>query len=89
MRIQTGMELIELYSAVGELGKAAETVNVLRELDPTNVEVTYAAYRIYSDLVDESRITLLMVAPKSARVYQMMAHELARQIRRSPCSSWP
>jgi Tfp pilus assembly protein PilF len=40
MRIQTGMELIELYSAVGELGKAAETVNTLRELDPTNVEVT-------------------------------------------------
>src|SRR5271168_1663233 len=50
IRIDTGMELIDIYSAAGELDKAAETVNVLRELDPTNVEIIYAAYRIYSDL---------------------------------------
>ncbi len=79
IRIDTGMELVEIYSATGELGKAAATVNTLQELDPENVEITYTAYRIYSDLTDESRLSLSVEAPKSARMHQMMAHELARQ----------
>jgi tetratricopeptide (TPR) repeat protein len=79
IRIDTGMELIEIYSAAGELEKAAATVSVLRELDPANAEIIYAGYRIYSDQLDDSRLSLIVVAPKSARVYQMMAHELARQ----------
>jgi tetratricopeptide (TPR) repeat protein len=79
IRIDTGMELIDIYSATGELGKAATTINALQELDPTNVEITYAAYRIYSDLTDESRLSLSVEAPNSARMHQMMAHELARQ----------
>ncbi len=79
IRIDTGMELIDLYSATRDLEKAAETVSVLRELDPTNVEIIYTAYRIYSDMLDESRLSLIVVAPKSARTHQMMAHELARQ----------
>ncbi|HKB99462.1 MAG TPA: tetratricopeptide repeat protein, partial [Terriglobales bacterium] len=79
IRIETGMELIDTYSKAGDLDKAAATVSVLRELDPTNVEIVYTAYRIYSDLVDESRLSLFVVAPNSARTHQMMAHELARQ----------
>ena len=79
IRIETGMELIDTYSKAGDLEKAAATVSVLRELDPTNVEIVYTAYRIYSDLVDESRLSLFVVAPNSARTHQMMAHELARQ----------
>lgn len=79
IRIDTGMELIEIYSGTGDLDKAAATVAVLRELDPTNVEIIYTAYRIYSDLTDESRLTLSIVAPNSARMHQMMAHELSRQ----------
>lgn len=79
IRIDTGMELIDLYSTEGELEKAAETINVLRELDPTNVELIYTSYRIYADMVDESRLSLIIVAPNSARTHQMMAHELAKQ----------
>jgi Tfp pilus assembly protein PilF len=79
IRIDTGMELIGICTANGELGKAAEVVNVLRELDPTNVEIIYASYRIYSDLTDESRLSLSVAGPNSARMHQMMAHELAKQ----------
>jgi tetratricopeptide (TPR) repeat protein len=79
IRIDTGIELIELYSKNGELDKAASTVSTLRTLDPTNVSVVYSAYRLYSDLADEARLSLIVVAPKSAQVHQMMAHELARQ----------
>ena len=32
-----------------------------------------------SRFADEARLSLIVVAPKSAQVHQMMAHELARQ----------
>lgn len=78
-RVQAGLELIEVDYALGELGKAAEVANVLRDLDPTNPDIIYAAHRIYSDLSDETLLNLAMVAPNSARMHQIMAHELARQ----------
>jgi tetratricopeptide (TPR) repeat protein len=79
IRVDTGMELIDIYSKTGEMDKAAATVSILRELDPTNVEILYTAYRLYSDLSDEARLSLIVVGPNSARTHQMMAHELARQ----------
>lgn len=79
IRVDTGMQLIDLYSGSGELPKAASIVSELRESDPTNVEMIYTAYRIYADLLDDARLSLIVVAPNSARTRQMMAHELARQ----------
>jgi tetratricopeptide (TPR) repeat protein len=78
IRIDTGMELIDIYAASGDLPKAASIVADLREADPTNVEIIYTAYRLYADLLDDSRLSLIVVAPNSARTHQMMAHELAR-----------
>jgi tetratricopeptide (TPR) repeat protein len=79
IQVQTGMELIDLYSAGGDLPKAAPVIAALRDKDPTNVEMIYTAYRIYSDLLDEARLSLIVAGPNSARTHQMMAHELARQ----------
>ncbi|MGB6430282.1 MAG: tetratricopeptide repeat protein, partial [Candidatus Acidiferrales bacterium] len=79
VRIETGMELIEIYSATGDLDKAAATISVLRGLEPTDEAILYSAYRIYSDLTDEAMLSLSIVAPNSARMHQMMAHELAKQ----------
>jgi tetratricopeptide (TPR) repeat protein len=78
IRIETGMELIEIYSGTGNLDKAAAVVSALRERAPTDEAVLYTAYRIYSDLADESMLTMAIVAPKSARMHQLMAHELAK-----------
>jgi tetratricopeptide (TPR) repeat protein len=78
IRIETGMELIEIYSGTGNLDKAAAVVSALREREPTDEAVLYTAYRIYSDLADESMLTMAIVAPKSARMHQLMAHELAK-----------
>jgi tetratricopeptide (TPR) repeat protein len=79
IRIQTGMELIDLYSAAGELDKAGATVSTLRKLDPVDSSILYTAYRIYSDLADESLLSLSVVDPNSARMQQAMAHELAKR----------
>lgn len=79
IRVETGMELIEIYSATGDLEKAATTVSVLRKLEPTNGAILYAAYRIYSSLTDESLLSLSVIEPNSARMHQALAHELAKR----------
>ena len=79
IKIQAGMELIELYSGTGDLDKAATIVDALTALSPTNPEILYAAYRIHSDLSTQAMLSLTMVAPNSALMHQLMAHELAKQ----------
>ena len=79
LRLQAGMELIEIYSSTGDLEKAAGVVAVLREHDPTNVDVLYTAYRIYSDLAGESMLSLSLVGPDSAQMQRVIAHEETRQ----------
>jgi tetratricopeptide (TPR) repeat protein len=79
IRIDTGMAMIEMYSASGDLDKAAATVAVLRQLEPTNDAILYSAYRIYSTQADESLLNLSVVAPISGRWHQAMAHELAKR----------
>ena len=79
LRIQAGMELIEIYYGAGHLDKAAGVAGILRQLAPENTDILYTAYRIYSDLAGESMLSMAMLAPKSARMHQMMAQEMARQ----------
>jgi len=79
LKVQTGMELIELYYGAGELQKAADVVGVLRQLRPTDPEILYTAYRIYSTLTDEAMLGVATAAPGSARMHQLMARELNRQ----------
>jgi cytochrome c-type biogenesis protein CcmH/NrfG len=47
----------------------------LRKEFPVNPEVQYAAYRTFSDLSGESMLSLSVVAPESAQMHQVMAHE--------------
>lgn len=79
IRIDTGMELIEIESRAGDLDKAAAVVGDLRKLEPTNEALLYTAYRIHSDLAAESLLSLSVVNPNSARMQQALAHELAKR----------
>ena len=79
LRIQTGMELVEIYYGASQLEKAAGVVGALRQIAPENTDVIYTAFRIYSDLAGESMLEMAMLAPKSARMHQMMGQELARE----------
>ncbi|MGC2604333.1 MAG: tetratricopeptide repeat protein [Silvibacterium sp.] len=73
------MELVDLDTASGDLTGAATILEELRQADPENKEVLYAAYQTYSDLAGESMLTLSLVAPDSAQMHQVMAHEDVRQ----------
>jgi len=79
LRVQSGLELVEIDYALSDLGKAADIVNVLRQIEPTDVDILYTAHRIYSELSEETMLSLAMVAPDSARMHQIMAHELSRE----------
>jgi Flp pilus assembly protein TadD len=79
IRIQAGLELIEIYYAAGQLDKAAGVAGILRQLAPIDTDILYIAHRIYSDLAGETTLTMAMLAPKSARMHQIMAQEMARQ----------
>ncbi len=78
VRVEAGLELIEIYSASDDLDKAAAIVSTLATADPENQEVLYAAYRIHSDLARQAILNLSLVAPKSALLFQAAAHEAAR-----------
>lgn len=78
-KIQAGMELIELYTASGDLELAGGIVGKLRQAAPEDLEVQYAAYRLYSDLAGEAMLTLSMLGPDSAQMHQTMAQEASKQ----------
>jgi len=79
IRMEVGLELIEIDTASGDLAKAASVVETLRQGAPTDPRVLYAAYRVYTDLAGESLLGLSVAAPESGQMYQAMAHELVRQ----------
>jgi tetratricopeptide (TPR) repeat protein len=78
IRVRTGMELIEVYYAAADLNKAANVAAVLTQLRPTDPDVLYTAHRIYADLADQTTLSMVMAAPDSARMHQIMGQELAR-----------
>jgi Tfp pilus assembly protein PilF len=79
VRLEVGLELIEIYTASRELEKAAGVVAILKQGAPTDPQMLYAAYRIYTDLAGEAMLGLSVAAPESGQMYQAMAHELQRE----------
>lgn len=79
IRMEVGLELIEMDTASQDLARAAAVVETLRQKNPTDPRVLYAAYRIYTDLAGEALLDLSVVAPESGQMYQAIAHELVRQ----------
>jgi cytochrome c-type biogenesis protein CcmH/NrfG len=75
LQVQVGLELVGLYTQSGDLDDAAGMILQLRKAYPDNPEVLYAAYRTFSDLSGESMLSLSLVAPDSAPMRQVMAHE--------------
>lgn len=75
---EVGDALVESYMASNELDKAASTVAVLLDADPTNPGLLLSSYRFYSELANNAMITLALAAPDSAELHQAMAQSLAR-----------
>jgi tetratricopeptide (TPR) repeat protein len=76
LRIQTGLELANIYYQAGDLDRAAAAMRSLVDLAPDNVEVLFMAQRVYYELADETLNKLSIVAPGSARMQQVIAERL-------------
>lgn len=79
IKVDVGKDLIDSYSASGDLDKAATIASGLLKVEPTDPGLLYTAYRIYSDLAGEAMLDLSMAAPESGQMHQAMAHELYRE----------
>ena len=75
---EAGDALVESYMATSEIDKAASTVAVLLDTDPTNAGLLLSSYRFYAELANNAMITLALAAPESAELHQAMAQALAR-----------
>ncbi|MGB6743373.1 MAG: tetratricopeptide repeat protein [Terracidiphilus sp.] len=78
LKVEVGLDLVGLLNASSDLDAAASVITQLRKAFPENAEVLYAAYRTYADLSGESMLTLSLVAPGSAQMHQLLAHEETR-----------
>lgn len=79
IRIEAGLELIELHSASAQLDKALSVAVKLQELAPQNPRILFATHQISRQMMDQSLLSMMMAAPDSAEMHLIMAGELGRQ----------
>jgi tetratricopeptide (TPR) repeat protein len=73
LRIKVGLELTEIWRQGDELQKASEVVGQMLELDSTNVDVLYAAYRVHASLAAQAIDALALSSPDSAQLHRALA----------------
>lgn len=79
VQTRAGLDLVEILYQAGDIDKAHDVARVLERADPTDVDVLYAAYRIYMDEANHARDSLAMAAPDSARMHELMAQHLVNE----------
>jgi Flp pilus assembly protein TadD len=79
LKTQAGLELAELNYQVGDLGKSAEVINTLWQLDPKNLDVLYSAYRTYTDLAGSALNAIALLDPDGARMHLIIAEHLINE----------
>ena len=76
---QCGLVLLEAHHKLGELDDAVAIARRLLEANPSNTEVLYSAYRLYSDLGSRTIARLVREGRDSARLHQVTAELLEAQ----------
>lgn len=76
---QAGLELVELDSSFGQLAQAASVTEKLEELLPQDPQVLFTAWRISSQMMDQSLLNMLLVAPESAEMHMIIGGQLGRE----------
>ncbi|HKO10570.1 MAG TPA: tetratricopeptide repeat protein [Acidobacteriaceae bacterium] len=76
---QAGLELVELDSSFGQLAKAAAVTERLEEILPQDPQVLFTAWRIASQMMDQTLLNMLLVAPESAEMHMIIGGQLGRE----------
>ena len=76
IRVQVGMDLADAYYQSGNLERASETVGNLLQFSADDPDVLYMAQRVYQEMAEGALNKLTVLAPKSARMQQVIAEHL-------------
>lgn len=79
IRIQVGLELIELHSSAGRFENALSVAGTLEQLAPQDPQVLLSAYRLARQMMDQSLMSMMVAAPESAEMHMILGGELARR----------
>src|SRR5579872_1890312 len=79
VQVEVGNALVGIYTAAGNIEKAAGAISVILESQPTDASMLLTSYRLYSDLANQSVLTLAVASPHGAEMHQVMAIELSRR----------
>lgn len=76
---EAGLELVELNSSLGEFTRALAVTEKLQNLLPEDPEILFVAYEISSQMMDQSLLNMMLVAPDSPEMHMMMGGALGRR----------
>ena len=73
LKHDAGLALVSALSETGELEKATAAVTMLQEVYPDDAEVSYAAFRVHTELAFQAIESLATNAPNSAQFHRALA----------------
>jgi tetratricopeptide (TPR) repeat protein len=76
LKREAGLQLLSIQFETGELDKASAILTALQELYPGDAAISYAAFRVYSDLAFQAIESLAVNAPDSAQLHRALAEHL-------------
>lgn len=76
LRLEAGLQLVEVWYQSGELEKASSVLSQLQQLYPANAAVLYAAYRLHSDMAFQAIDSLALAAPDSSQLHRALAEHM-------------
>ena len=79
LKRDTGLKLLEIEFQSGELEKASAILASLQESDPGDAAISYAAFRVYSELAFQAIESLAINAPNSAQLHRALAEHLVNE----------
>ena len=76
LKREAGLKLIEIEFQTGELEKASIILAALQEANPGDTAVSYAAFRVYTELTFQAIESLAIDSPNSAQLHRALAEHL-------------
>src|SRR6267143_7223323 len=79
LRLEAGLQLVEVWYQSGEQEKASTVLSQLQQLYPADAAVLYAAYRLHSDLAFQAIDSLALAAPDSLQLHRALAEHMVNE----------
>jgi tetratricopeptide (TPR) repeat protein len=79
LKHEAGLALVSILSESGDWDKASSVLATLRELYPDDPAITYAAFRIHSELSFQAIESLAINSPDSAQFHRALAEHLVNE----------